>query len=233
MGSERPGAHGSRDRRYAIAAAAVDLFARRGFDAATTEEIAAAAGVSVRTFFRYFPTKEAAAFPDHADRLAEMRLRLAARRGAGAPLDAVLDVTRRLMGEAFDQPELYRPRYRLIRSVPTLRDFERIQDLRYEAAIVEHLVAERPGDPDAQTAARVAAAGIVAAVNDVLDRWASDDDADPRALLDRALALCRRAFGAIDGDGGGAAVGPDADFVVVVPTTDAGRRRVAELLRQG
>jgi AcrR family transcriptional regulator len=229
MAADRPADHGSRDRRFAIAAAAIALFAERGFDAATAEDIAAAAGVSVRTFFRYFPTKEAAAFPDHRDRVAEMRLRLAARRGAGAPLDAVLDVTRQLMGEYFDAPDLYRPRYRLIRSVPTLRDHERIQDLEYEAAIAEHLLAESADDTDAATGARIAAAGIVAAMNDVLDRWAAQDDADPQMLLERALGLCARAFG---GRGGGAAVGADADFVVVVPTTDAGRRRVAELLRQ-
>ena len=43
--------------RAAIQAAGLDLFATRGYDATTCEQIAAAAEVSPATFFRYFPTK--------------------------------------------------------------------------------------------------------------------------------------------------------------------------------
>jgi len=54
-------AHKSRTRR-GLREAALKLFASQGYDTTTTEEIAEKAGVSARTFFRYFPTKESVLF---------------------------------------------------------------------------------------------------------------------------------------------------------------------------
>jgi AcrR family transcriptional regulator len=46
----------------ALHEAALELFEEQGYDAARTEDIAERAGLSVRTFFRYFPTKESVLF---------------------------------------------------------------------------------------------------------------------------------------------------------------------------
>jgi AcrR family transcriptional regulator len=48
--------------REALIDAALELFARDGFDAAHADRVAERAGVSPRTFFRYFPTKESVVF---------------------------------------------------------------------------------------------------------------------------------------------------------------------------
>ena len=54
----------TRDR---IRASALRLFGEQGYDATTVEQIAAAAGVSHMTFFRYFPAKEDVALSDSYD----------------------------------------------------------------------------------------------------------------------------------------------------------------------
>lgn len=73
------GHHGSaraaraRRTRAAIIDAALDLFAVAGYDATTTEAIAARAGVSPRTFFRHFPTKESVILSGEDDFLQAFR----------------------------------------------------------------------------------------------------------------------------------------------------------------
>lgn len=59
--SSRRQAHKLRTER-ALQQAALELFGEQGYDATTTDEIAERAGVSPRTFFRYFPTKESVLF---------------------------------------------------------------------------------------------------------------------------------------------------------------------------
>src|SRR4051794_19904435 len=58
--------------REDLVAAAFDLFTEFGYDATTIDDIVRRAGVGRRSFFRYFPTKEAVVFPDHERALADM-----------------------------------------------------------------------------------------------------------------------------------------------------------------
>lgn len=69
MTSEQPAGVGLRERRRSqtraeIAEAAIDLFERQGVAATTVEDVAAAAGISPRTFYRLCGTKEQAVLDD-------------------------------------------------------------------------------------------------------------------------------------------------------------------------
>src|SRR5262249_35058729 len=72
-----------RSARAEIAEVALELFERDGFEATTVEQIAATAGCSPRTFYRYFGTKEGALFHDLAGAIAGMGEALARRLAGG------------------------------------------------------------------------------------------------------------------------------------------------------
>src|SRR5690349_6013618 len=87
-----------RAARTAIAATARRLFAERGFDTVTVAEVAAAADVSEKTVFNYFPTKEDLAFAGREEGIAQFVAAIADR-PAG---DSVLDVFRALTRNVLD-----------------------------------------------------------------------------------------------------------------------------------
>src|SRR5258707_2001889 len=77
---------------------ALDLVAERGFAHVTVDDIAEAADVSPRTFFNYFPSKEAAIYGTDPDRAAALRDRVARQ----APGEPVLDALRSVMASEAD-----------------------------------------------------------------------------------------------------------------------------------
>jgi AcrR family transcriptional regulator len=87
-----------RAAREAIAATARRLFAERGFDAVTVAEVAAAAQVSEKTVFNYFPTKEDLAFAGREEGIAQFVTAIAER----PPGSTVLDVFRGMTHTVLD-----------------------------------------------------------------------------------------------------------------------------------
>jgi AcrR family transcriptional regulator len=147
-----------RETRRNLAEHAIRLFKEHGFDETTVEEIASAAGVSTRTFFLHFPTKAAAAFPDHGERVADFIERLM----DGAPhVNPLFHLRLVLLSrlEATDPSRL--ARYTLLSKVPELRDEDARTDRDYEAAICDYLMLHWGDGPEAELRANAVANTVI------------------------------------------------------------------------
>ena|SRR5690349_23585398 len=112
-----------RQTRDAIAAAALQLFKARGFDDVTVAEIAAAADVSEKTVFNYFPTKEELVFWNAEDKL-ELRADAIRHRVPGVPLSRIFASETMAFLDALEDAPLddLVAIPMLVRSSPQLRD---------------------------------------------------------------------------------------------------------------
>jgi AcrR family transcriptional regulator len=187
---EQP-AFGLRERkrtrtRLMIQTEAMRLFELQGYEQTTVEQIAEAAAISPRTFFRYFPTKEDVVLWDEYDPLAAEIL-------ASRPADESLaDTFRAVIRETLtglyrqDRERLF-ARIRLTSTVPELR--ARMLDERTHGfeLMLPALAEARGTQPDALQV-RVVGSVMVGAVSIALDRWQeSDGERDLLDLIDEAL----------------------------------------------
>src|SRR3712207_9477609 len=88
--------------REAIVGAAMRLFAERGYDATTITDIAASADIAPRTFFAYFPSKEAVVFHEFDEVDARFAQHLRSRREG----ESVFHALRSRVAESLAQRDL-------------------------------------------------------------------------------------------------------------------------------
>jgi AcrR family transcriptional regulator len=165
---------------------ALRLFAERGYDQTTVEDIAAAADISPRTFFRYFPTKEDVVLWDEYDALIwEL---LDQRPDDEPPGETMQVITRHAIEGLYRRdPERLLARNRLLFSVPAVR----ARFLDFARAGVDQLsagFAARRGLPSGDDLKlRMTATAIVDAAGAAFDRWQrADGKVDLMPLLDEA-----------------------------------------------
>jgi AcrR family transcriptional regulator len=183
----------------AISEAAIALFLQRGYDAVSVSEIAAAAEVSKRTLFSYFPTKDELVlhrFADHQDEAARV---VRGRPSDMTPLDALRDHIRSALGRQdpitglCDHPAVV-AFYRLVSDTPALG----AATARYLAAGEDALTAAlHESAPDtSELAARLAAGQILFALRTLghanqvrIAAGATADELAPVATAEAELAF--------------------------------------------
>jgi mycofactocin system transcriptional regulator len=174
---------------------ALGLFAAQGFDETTVDQITAAAGVSRRTFFRYFETKSAVLWSDFDSEVGTIRQTL-----RDAPKDIpMMDAIRHAVIAANrygaeDIPEL-RARMNLIGSIPALHASASVHYDAWEQAISD-FVAHRTRQPADSLFPLAVGRATLAACRAAYDRWVQRADADLTVYLDAVLIALAAGFGA-------------------------------------
>ena len=175
---------------------ALQMLARQGYDATTVDDIAMAAGMSRRTFHRYYASKEDVVIQLLADVGDQVRAELASRPAAEPPVVAL----RRAVGVAIDfcsghhDPVKMLAVVRLVLGTPVLRARFLALQADSQAGLTGVLAARLGVPPDdlfPEMAVRMALAAFAAA----LERWAaSEGSVDPQELVDRAFTMLEPAL---------------------------------------
>lgn len=176
------------DARGRIERAALDLFRERGFDQTTVAEIAERAGLTERTFFRYFADKREVLFWGQ-NRLRDIYVgAIEAAPDSAAPIDAVAAALEAAVPIFHERRQLARERQAVIAANPGLQERELLKRASLAAAMAEALRRRGVTDPAASLAAD---AGAIA-FGTAFARWVSDPtEHDLSQLIREALDQLR------------------------------------------
>ncbi|WP_231390475.1 TetR family transcriptional regulator [Nocardia sp. CNY236] len=203
--------------RLTVVDQALRLFAEQGYEATTVDEIAEAAGISRRTFFRQFRSKEDVIFADHEFQLEQAQEYLSA--SGEDPWEAVCAAAVQVFERFTQWREIAARRYQVVRRAPALREREIVTVFRYQRLFTDYLRERLPDVPDLSRVQFTAA--VTATHNYLLRRMVRGESAAGASDLRAELAAIPR----------GAARAARADeMVLAVFPRDAAPRQVADLL---
>jgi AcrR family transcriptional regulator len=184
--------------RESIASAALELFGERGYAATTVADIGAAADVSERTVFTYFPTKEDILFSDLADFRERLGEALAQRPAGASALDTLRDFVVENLGSIDESSRL---RWEIVSHDEHLLSHQRARHVELGDTIAA-AVANELGEGADDFRLQLVTAAVIAAVtavyehrNGVASRSASR--AQALAVVDEAIAFLRGGLAAI------------------------------------
>ncbi|MGY1609771.1 MULTISPECIES: acyl-CoA-like ligand-binding transcription factor [unclassified Geodermatophilus] len=173
---------------HELAAVAQQLFVDRGFDATSVEDIATAAGIGRRTFFRYFPTKADVLFVESDAELRRLEEHLA----EGGRSEPYQDVVTRSVVAALRFPdeerEWARQRAQLLLTVPAVQAHAMSRYAAWRAAAAA-FVADRSGQAADALFPRAVGQAVLAATLTAHEHWLAHPESDLFEVLARCLDL--------------------------------------------
>jgi mycofactocin system transcriptional regulator len=173
-----------------IEAAAFELFADRGFDSTSIDDIAAAVGVGRRTLFRYYPSKNDIAWGQFDDSLRHFADTLDSMPEdiplCDAVQRAVIDFNR-LDPAAVDQ---HKQRMRLILTTPALQAHSVLRYEQWRAVIAQYVARRRAMKPDDLLPRTIGQVSLALALS-AYDQWLDHQGASLEQLLDESFLALR------------------------------------------
>jgi mycofactocin system transcriptional regulator len=158
------------DTRARLEQVALELFTAEGFEQVTADEIAEAAGVSRRTFFRYFATKADAVWGDFSGHVTRLETRLAATAAEQPVLASICAAYLEVNDYPPDQLPVLRQRMRLILGEPALQAHSQLRYADVDRVVADH-VARRTGLGAATLVPRLVATSTRAAATTAFEVW--------------------------------------------------------------
>ncbi|MCU1600801.1 MAG: TetR family transcriptional regulator [Frankiales bacterium] len=166
---------------------ALQLFAERGFDRTTVDDVAEAAGIGRRTFFRYFASKNDVGWGDWELALAHFRTQLAAL-PSDAPLMAGLKEAVKAFNLLPDGAEAqHRVRMAMVLHTPALQAHSTLRYAGWREVVAQH-VASRTGRHAGDFRCQLLAHQVLACCVAAYEQWLTDPEADLQGLLDEAVS---------------------------------------------
>jgi AcrR family transcriptional regulator len=167
-----PNLHEQRRRstREALRRAALASFARKGFANVTVTELAREAGVTERTFFRHFPSKEAVLFQDYETQVEWLSEALAHRPSSEGLIEAVLASIATFPHDLEVVRQAASARAELI-TADRIAGHLRVVQSSFAGVLTEFIKGRYAQTPDIDLVAEVAGATIAAALVVAVEHW--------------------------------------------------------------
>lgn len=180
-----------RSTHEALRQAALKSFARKGFANVTVTELAREAGVTERTFFRHFPTKEAVLFQDYETQLEWLAEALAQRPASESLFDAVLASVAAFPHDLEVVRQAATARTELI-SADRIASHLRVVQSSFAQVLTEFVRNRKPNVANIDLFAEVAGSALAAALVVAVESWGRDGCAgDLGELVAASLELVR------------------------------------------
>jgi AcrR family transcriptional regulator len=173
--------------RSAIWDAAIDLFAGRGFEETTVDEIARAAGVSTRTFFRYFASKADLMGQGMTTYRTLLSTAVRAAPSALSPMQVLRHTVQKIAADAAGQPRT-RQIVAIAGASPAAREAQLARRGEVENELAEAFAARIRTAPDDTVSARLLAAVTLAVVDVTFRVWSKSGETDIVSIVDDVLA---------------------------------------------